>query len=64
VPRALLMDEFHVTFFAPPGLAEAEYAAVRVALDLARFRADLRRAVRGVVANHPALTKVRVRISR
>jgi hypothetical protein len=58
------MDEFHVSFFVPRGLAEAEYAAVRRALDQARFRADLRRAVRGVVANRPSLRKVRVRISR
>jgi hypothetical protein len=64
VAKALLIDEFHVTFFVPPGLAEAEYADVRRVLDQARFRADLRRAVRGVVANHPPLRKVRLRISR
>ena len=57
------MDEFHVTVRAPSGLREVEYAAIRRALNDVQFQAGLRRAVRDVLKHHPALFKVRVRVS-
>jgi hypothetical protein len=57
------MEEWHLTFFAPPGLDEAAYDAISRALDEARFRAELRRAVRAVV-RQPSLRQVRVWLSR
>jgi hypothetical protein len=57
------MEEWHVTFFAPPGLDEATYDAISQALDEARFRAALWRAVRAVVRRHPSLRRVRVQLS-
>ena len=40
--RAVQMDQFHLTAYAPPDLAPAEYDAIRRTLDDARFRAALR----------------------
>jgi hypothetical protein len=62
--RLILLDEFHVTIRAPPGLPEGEYAAMRQALDDRRFRAELRRAARAVVRRRPALGKARSTITR
>ena len=64
MPRPILMEKWHLTFFAPPGLDEATYGAIRQALDEACFRAELRRAVRAVVRRQPSLRQVRVRLSR
>ena len=64
MPRPILMEKWHLTFFAPPGLDEAAYDAIRRALDEARFRAEPRRAVRAVVRRQPSLRQVRVRLSR
>src|SRR5437588_130238 len=51
--KSVLLDEFHLGFRAPPGLPEAAYLAMRRALDGRRFRAGLRRAVRGGVPPAP-----------
>jgi hypothetical protein len=64
MPRPILMEEWHLTFFVPPGLGGAAYDAIRQALDEARFQAALRRAVRAVVRRQPSLRQVRVRLSR
>ena len=64
MPKSILLDEFHLSVRAPPGLREAQYAAMRRSLDGRRFQADLRRAGRGVVRNHPPLAKARVVLSR
>lgn len=61
--KTIMMDEFHVTVFAPGGLRKAEYAGISRALNGARFRRDLGRAVRAVFRRHPSLRKVRVRLS-
>ena len=63
MPKGILIDEFHLTVRAPPGLPEAEYDAVRLALDGKPFRARLRRTVRRVFGRFPALSKVRVKLS-
>jgi hypothetical protein len=62
--EGILIEEFHLTVRAPPGLADAGYDAMRLALDGKPFRARLRRAVRRVFRQHPSLTKVRVNLSR
>ena len=62
--KRVLMDEFHVTVFAPRGLAAGEYDAIRRTLDDVRFQGVLRRAVCRVVRRFPALHKVRVALSR
>jgi hypothetical protein len=64
VAKDILIEEFHLTVRAPPGLPEAEYDAMRLALDGKSFRARLRRAARRVFGHIPSLAKVRVRLSR
>jgi hypothetical protein len=62
--KQILLDEFHVSVFAPAGLRESRYAEVRRTLDQRRFGADLRRAVRTLFQRYPALRQVRVQITR
>jgi hypothetical protein len=62
--RSILVEEFHLTIRAPPGLPDDEYLAMRQALDEKRFRAELRRAVRAVLRRRPALSKARVGLTR
>jgi len=62
--KAILMEEFHLTVFAPRGLRESTYDAIRRTLDYRRFQADLSRAVRDVVRQHPSLAKVRITVTR
>ena len=62
--KLILIEEFHLSLFAPRGLSEPEYDAIRQVLDEASFQADLARAVRKLMRRYPALSKVRVKISR
>jgi hypothetical protein len=62
--KAILIDEFHLTFRAPSGLPEAAYGAMRRVLDDRRFQAALRHADRQVRRRHPALAQARVRLTR
>ena len=64
MPKAILMDEFHVTFSAPRGLTEREYDAIYRTLHLQRFRRQLRQAVKGVAGRHRPLGTARIAISR
>jgi hypothetical protein len=62
--KAILIDEFHLTVYAPAGLPEPEYDAIRRALDERRFQDDLRRAARDFCGHYPALDKARIRLTR
>jgi hypothetical protein len=44
--KAIVMDEFHLTIYAPRGLPKSKYDALRQALEGPLFQADLRRAIR------------------
>jgi hypothetical protein len=59
-----LIEEFHLTFYAPRGLSAQAYDAMRQALDDSLFLARLRRIFHRVVCRHPALSKAQVRRSR
>jgi hypothetical protein len=61
---ALLLDEIHVTSYAPRGLSPPKCDAIRQALDGARLRAALRRAARAILRRHPALAGARVTVTR
>jgi hypothetical protein len=63
VAKRLVLEEFHVTVYAPRGLPTREYDAMRQALDDPRFHARLRRAARRVTRRHPALAKTKVGLS-
>ena len=62
--KAILMDEIHVTVFAPHGLPEAEYKAMHKTLKDRHFVEQLRRAAREIVGRHPSLSKTTVKVSR
>ena len=62
--RRIQMDEIHLTAYAPGGLGEPEYEAIRRALDDPRLHAALARAARRVLRRSPPLRPVRVRLSR
>lgn len=62
--KVILMDEVHLTVFAPAGLRPAEYGAIRRTLAEARFRTRLGRAVRDVFRQYPSFSKVRITITR
>ena len=64
MPKGILIDELHLTVRAPPGLPDAEYDAMRLALDGKTFRGRLRRAAQAVFRKFPPLSKVRVKLSR
>ena len=62
--KLILVDEFHLGVFAPRGLTEEEYEAMRQTLNHKRFRARLRRAAAAVVNKYPPLAKVKLKLSR
>ncbi len=62
--KMLLMEEFHVSVFAPRGLPEPKYLAIKQALDHRRFRTDLGRAIRQVFRRFSSLRAVQVKLSR
>ncbi len=62
--KRIMIEEYHLTVLAPRGLSTAEYEAMRQTLDDPHFHAQLRRVIRRVARRHPALSKVKVRLSR
>ncbi len=64
VAKGILVEEFHLSVYAPRGLRDADYDAIRQTLDDIRLHARLRRIVRKVFRRYPSLNKVRVRLSR
>ena len=62
--KRIPMEEFHLTLYAPGGLSEPEYEAIRRALDDPRLHTALARAARRVLRRSPPLRPVRVRPSR
>ena len=60
----VVFEVFHLTVLVPSALPEVEDDAIRHVLDDARFRAHLRRAVRGVFRHYPELRKAKVKLSR
>jgi hypothetical protein len=59
----LLFEEFHLSLRVPRSLKKAEANAIHRVLEGARFRADLRRAVRAFLAHYPELKRVRLRLA-
>ena len=61
---SILMDEFHLSMYAPPGLRADAYRTIRRTLDADRFRTVLRRAIRGMLGRYPSLSKLRFTLAR
>jgi hypothetical protein len=64
MPRTILIDEFHLSVRAPPGLPERAYLAVHRTLNSNRFQADLRRALRAVQDRYDSLLRTTIVISQ
>ena len=62
--KAILMDEIHVTLFAPRELREEEYDAIHRTLTDQRFRGHLGQTVGDVVRRYPVLRIIRVTVTR
>ena len=62
--KIILLEEFHLGVYALGGLPEADYEAMRQALDDTRFQARLRRLVQRLFHRQAALARVKVRLSR
>lgn len=62
--KFILIDEFHLTVYAPRGQPATEYDAVRHTLDDPPFQTALRRTVRHVARQFPDLRKVRLTLTR
>ena len=64
MPRALLIEEFHVSLFVPQQLSAKEGAAIRRTLQSLSFARRLRQAVADVIEINRHLEAVVVKISR
>lgn len=62
--KSIVIDELHATFRVPSGTPESQCIAVKRVLDGTRFLTTLRRAIRDAVRRYPALTPVRMTLSR
>ena len=62
--KAIVMEEFHLTIYAPRGLPQSAYASLLRALGDPRLRADLRRAIRDAFRRHPPLHTIRFSVTR
>ena len=61
--RSILLEEFHVSLSAPGRLPDTRYVAMRRTVSSHAFRDQLRRALRDVLKNYPALKNVRLTVS-
>jgi hypothetical protein len=64
VAKELLIEEFHLTWYVPRRLVDAECETVRRILNGTQFRRQLRRAVQDVIDQDPTLGKARFAITR
>lgn len=62
--KTIMLEQFHVTAFAPAGLGKAEIEAMLRTLRSNRFQANLSKSVRGVFRRHSSLKKARFAIDR
>ena len=61
--RRLLMNQFHVSVFVPPGLTPIENRRLRRTCHGAAFRRALMRAIQMVQRRYPSLQKAKIILS-
>ena len=64
MPKSILLDEIHVTVFAPAGLRKAGAETILRTLCSKGFQRSLWQAVREAFRRHPSLKKTKFRIDR
>ncbi len=62
--KTLLMDELHISIYAPRGLPDWDYEAIYRTLKSAGLQRQIRTAVKAALRRYPALEKVRIVIAR
>jgi hypothetical protein len=62
--KRMLIEQFHLSVYAPRNLPEDEYEAMHQTLTRRRFRARLQRTMRKVCQRYRTLNKVKVKVSR
>lgn len=60
----IMIEEYHVTVYAPRRLPDRDYLAMRRVLNSDRFRRALHRAVVRIVRERRQLDRVRITISQ
>jgi len=61
--KPILIEQFHLSVFAPRKLPEAKYAKIHKTLNRRRFRTLLNRALRRVCRKYQSLAKVTIKVS-
>lgn len=61
--KSIMMDQLHVSVFAPSGLPKQAYVAMRRTLTNTRFGGELHQAIRKVFRRYPSLKKIRVTVT-
>ena len=64
MPKSILMDEIHVTVFAPAGLRKADADTMLRTLRSRGFQRSIWQSVREAFRRHPSLKKTKFRIER
>jgi len=64
MPKEVLLDEFHLSVFAPRKLSAEEYSKIHKVLNRRRFRTLLNRALRTICRRFRSLAKVRIKLSQ
>jgi hypothetical protein len=64
MPQWIVMEGFHLTVYAPPGLPSPEHDAIQRALNDISLQAHLLRLVRRLFCRRPPLRLAKVRLSR
>ena len=64
MPKALLIEEFHISLLVPRRVSAKDGAAIRRTLMAAKFERRLRRTVEDVIRDFPALVAVKLAVSR
>ena len=64
MPKLLLLEEFHLSLRVPAGMADAECDIVRRVISSRAFRQRLLKALKRQVERHPALSNIRVAVTR
>jgi hypothetical protein len=64
MPRSVLIDEFHLSFFVSHRLNDSEQRAIRRTLSGPAFRTGLYKAARAIVHRFRSLNRIRLTLSR
>jgi hypothetical protein len=62
--KMILIEEFHVTVYAPQNLPATEHQAIHTTLSRRQFHARLSQTIRTVIGQYPSLKKTRVKLSK